>query len=133
MPALVKKLPQEGDIRAVEQSMKLSINPSLVMMRECPYSTKTREVLGNPSPPPSRFSSAVGFAPRDPREHSRVEGCKTHGQGKSRGRRGWISRYLPSLGGARTFSHHYQGRIASLLQCRPLVVAFKLKLTRSLL
>ena len=27
------------------------------MMRECPYSTKTRELLRNPSPPPSRFSS----------------------------------------------------------------------------
>ena len=72
MPALVKKLPQEGDIRAVEQSMKLSINPSLVMMRECPCSTKTREVLGNPSPPPSRFSSAVGFAPLDPRDFPRA-------------------------------------------------------------
>ena len=48
---------------------------------------------------------------RSPREIPRVEGCKTHGQGKSRGRRGWISQYLPSLGGARTFSHHYQGRI----------------------
>ena len=48
---------------------------------------------------------------RSPREIPRVEGCKTHGRGKSRGRRGWISRYLPSLGGARTFSHHYQGRI----------------------
>ena len=68
---------------------------------------------------------------RSPREIPRVEGCKTHGQGKSRGRRGWISQYLPSLGGARTFSHHYQGRIAPLLQCRPLVVAFKLKLTPS--
>ena len=41
----------------------------------------------------------------------RVEGCKTHGQGKSRGRRGWIFQSLPSLGGARTFSHHYQGRL----------------------
>ena len=48
---------------------------------------------------------------RSPREIPRVEGCKTHGRGKSRGRRGWISQYLPSLGGARTFSHHYQGRI----------------------
>ena len=48
---------------------------------------------------------------RSPREIPRVEGCKTHGQGKSRGRRGWISQYLPSLGGARTFSHNYQGRI----------------------
>ena len=51
----------------------------------------------------------------------RVEGCKTHGRGKSRGRRGWISQYLPSLGGARTFSHHYQGRIDwqlhTLLKC----------------
>ena len=26
---------------------------------ECPYSTKTREVLGNPSPPPSRFPSTL--------------------------------------------------------------------------
>ena len=84
-------------------------NPSLVMMRECPCSTKTREVLGNPSPPPSRFSLAVGFAPLDPRgakptasvnlsrfpstleislglrprEIPRVSGCKTHGLGKS--------------------------------------------------
>ena len=48
---------------------------------------------------------------RSPREIPRVEGCKTHGRGKSRGRRGWISQYLPSLGGVRTFSHHYQGRI----------------------
>ena len=38
------------------------INVSLLMMRECPCSTKTREVLGNPSPPPSRFPLAVGFA-----------------------------------------------------------------------
>ena len=27
-------------------------------------------------------------------------------QGKSRGRRGWISQYFPSFGGVRTFSHH---------------------------
>ena len=47
---------------------------------------------------------------RSPREIPRVEGCKTHDQGKSRGRRGWISQSIPSLGGARTFSHHYQGR-----------------------
>ena len=52
--------------------MKLSINPSLDMMRECPCSTKTREVLGNPSPPPSRFSSAVGFAPLDPQDFPRA-------------------------------------------------------------
>ena len=109
-----------------------------------PCSTKTREVLGNPSPTPKRFPetreisrgrspreiSRVEGNPRDfprpwvlhpetrgisrgrsPREIPRVEGCKTHGRGKSRGRRGWISQYLPSLGGARTFSHHYQGRI----------------------
>ena len=44
-----------------------------LMMRECPYSTKTREVLGNPSP---------------------------------LGRRGWISQYLPRLGGARIQSHY---------------------------
>ena len=76
VPALIKKLPLEGEIRTVKLSMKLSINPSLVMMRECPCSTKTREVLGNPSPPPSRFPSAVGFAPLD-------SGCKTHDLGKS--------------------------------------------------
>ena len=28
------------------------------------------------------------------------------GRGKSRGQRGWISQYLPSFGGGRTFSHH---------------------------
>ena len=39
--------------------------PSLVMMRECPCSTKTREGLGNPSPPPSRFPLVMGFAPLD--------------------------------------------------------------------
>ena len=36
---------------------------------ECPYSTKTREVLGNPSPPPSRFPStleiSLGLRPRE--------------------------------------------------------------------
>ena len=37
------------------------------MMRECPCSTKTREGLKNPSPPPSRFPLAMGFAPLDPR------------------------------------------------------------------
>ena len=45
---------------------------SLLMMRECPCSTKTREVLGNPSPPPSRFPSAVGFAPLDPLDFPRA-------------------------------------------------------------
>ena len=49
------------------------------------------------------------------REISRVEGNLKgkgkHGE-KSRGRRGWISQSLPSLGGARTFSHHYQGRLS---------------------
>ena len=107
-----------------------------------PCSTKTREVLGNPSPPPnfprpkrfpegeargkSRGSREIlrdfprpwvlhpetrGISRgRSPREIPRVEGCKTHGQGKSRGRRGWIFQSLPNLGGARTFSHHYQGR-----------------------
>ena len=136
MPALVKKLPQEGDIRAVEQSMKLSINPSLVMMRECPCSTKTREVLGNPSPPPSRFSSAVGFAPLDPQDFPRASPSgnpsglgvqnprprkisrisldprdfpRASPSGNSLGsreigRRGWISQYLPRLGGARIHS-----------------------------
>jgi len=75
VPALIKKLPLEGEIRTVKQSMKLSINPSLVMMRECPCSTKTREVLGNPSPPPSRFPSTLEISlGLRPREISRVSG-----------------------------------------------------------
>ena len=42
---------------------------------ECPYSTKTREVLGNPSPPPSRFPSTLEISLRlRPREMSRVSG-----------------------------------------------------------
>ena len=57
--------------------------PSLVMMRECPCSTKTREGLENPSPPPSRFPLVMGFAPLDPRDFPRVSGCKTHDRGKS--------------------------------------------------
>ena len=89
------------------------------MMRECPCSTKTRDGLGNPSPPPSRFPLVMGFAPLDPRgakpmtagnlsrfpstleislglrprEISRVSG--------NLGRRGWISQSIPRLGGAR--------------------------------
>ena len=46
--------------------------PSLVMMRECPCSTKTREGLENPSPPPSRFPWAMGFAPLNPRDFPRA-------------------------------------------------------------
>ena len=30
-------------------------------MRECPYSTKTREVFGNQSPPSSRFPSSFAL------------------------------------------------------------------------
>ena len=42
---------------------------------ECPYSTKTREVLGNPSPPPSRFPSTLEISlGLRPREISRVSG-----------------------------------------------------------
>ena len=96
------------------------------------YTAERRDVLGCTSPTTKRFPEALEMSlGLRPREIPWVSGCKTHGQGKSRGRRGWISQYLPSLGGARTFSHHYQGRIAPLLQCRPLVVAFKLKLTPS--
>ena len=63
----------------IKSTMKNQWKPSLVMMRECPCSTKTREVLENPSTPPLRFPLAMGFAPLDPR----VSGCKTHGRGKS--------------------------------------------------
>ena len=42
---------------------------------------------------------------RDPRDFPRAkpEG-NLEGRGKSRGRRGWISQFLPSFGGVRTFS-----------------------------
>ena len=44
-------------------------------MRECPYSTKTRELLGNPSPLPSRFPTTIEISlGLRPREISRVSG-----------------------------------------------------------
>ena len=58
-----------------------------------PCSTKTREVLGNPSGRPRDF-------PR-----TKPKG-NLEGRGKSQERRGWISQYLPSFGGVRTLSHH---------------------------
>ena len=44
---------------------------------------------------------------QDPKDIPRAkpEG-NLEGRGKSRGQRGWISQYLPSFGGGRTFSHH---------------------------
>ena len=46
-----------------------------LMMRECPSSTKTREVLGNPSPLPSRFPSTLKISLRlRPRDIFRVLG-----------------------------------------------------------
>merc|ERR1712016_275902 len=118
--------------------------PSLVMMRECPCSTKTREGLENPSPPPSGFPSgfalgkslgsrgakpmAAGNLSRfpstleislglRPREISWVSG--------NLGRRGWIFQSLPPLGGARiqSFLHnalnpgitHFNGQSAAVL------------------
>ena len=96
--------------------------PSLVMMRECPCSTKTREGLENPSPPPSRFPLAMGFAPLDRRDFPRASPSgNPSGLGVQNpwpreisqdfprpsrvsgnlGRRGWIFQSLPPLGGAR--------------------------------
>ena len=46
-----------------------------LMLRDCPCSTKTREVLGNPSPLPSRFPSTLEISlGLRPREISRVSG-----------------------------------------------------------
>ena len=56
----------------IKLTMKNQRKPSLVMMKECPCSTKTREGLENPSPPPSRFPLAMGFAPLDPRDFPRA-------------------------------------------------------------
>ena len=56
--------------------------PSLVMMRECPCSTKTRDGLGNPLSA-LEISLGHGFCTLRPR----VSGCKTHDHGKSLGSR----------------------------------------------
>ena len=58
---------------------------------------------------------------RDPRDFPRAkpEG-NLEGLGKSRGRRGWISQYLPSFGGVWTFSSssiHLQGWIRKIHPC----------------
>ena len=105
------------------------------MMRECPCSTKTREVLGNLSPTPLRFPSTVSFAPLNPRDFPWVSWCKTHGLGKSLGfpstleislglrprEISWVSGNwaagmdfpIPpsSWWSTDTFPHHHQGRI----------------------
>ena len=56
----------------IKLTMKNQWKHSLVMMRECPCSTKTQEALENPFPPPSRFPLAMGFAPLDPRDLARA-------------------------------------------------------------
>ena len=81
-----KSIPDAQEISLL--TLLKSILPFWLMMRECPYSTKTRELLGNRSPLPSRFPSTLEIS----------------GLGKSFGRRGWISQYLPRLGGARIHS-----------------------------
>ena len=48
----------------------LSSSAGKLMMRECPYSTKTRKVLGNPSP----SALEISLGPRDSQEISRVSG-----------------------------------------------------------
>ena len=77
----------------------VKINPSLVMMRECIRAPPRR----------GRYWEIHPRRPisRDPRDFPRAkpEG-NLEGRGKSRGRRGWISQYLPSFGGARTISQH---------------------------
>ena len=68
-----------------------------LMLRDCPCSIKTREVLWNPSPLPSRFPSTLEISlGLRPREISWVSG--------NLGRRGWIFQSLPPLGGARIHS-----------------------------
>ena len=79
---------RQGQVLMTILMMMMVVMLKMIMY---PCSTKTREVLGNPSPTSKRFPET--------REISR-------GRGKSQGRRGWISQYLPRFGGARTFSHH---------------------------
>ena len=63
--------------------------------------------IGKSIPSALEISRGRGFSLRlRLREIPWVSWCKTHGRGKSRGRRGWISQYLPSFGGVRTFSQH---------------------------
>ena len=61
-----------------------------------PCSTKTREIHPRR---PKDFPRLQRYPEGEP------EG-NLEGQGKSGGRRGWISQYLPSFGGVQTFSHH---------------------------
>ena len=87
MPALVKKLPQEGDIGAVEQSMKLSINPSLPgnnermsvlhqdsggIRKSIPSALEIFLGRGFCTPRPSGFPSGLGVQNPRPRKISRI-------------------------------------------------------------
>ena len=87
-----------SDIKDLTQILRRYLNKKLAAEasafpaddeRMYPCSTKTREVLGNPSPTPERFPEG-----------------NLKGRGKSRGRRGWIFQYLPSFGRVRTISHN---------------------------
>ena len=104
-------------------------------MRELSYNALSQDELGCISPPTSGFPFALeisfGFCPQDISRASRnflvigdvqtirsllsaVYRCTKGVQGKSRGRRGWISQYLPSFREVRTFSSssiHLQGWI----------------------
>ena len=63
--------------------------------------------MGNLSPLPSKFSSAVGFALLDTRG-AKPTASESLGS-REIGRQGWISQYLPHLGGAQIQS----GNVAS--------------------
>ena len=54
---------------------------------------------------PSRRGRYWEIHPRRPKDFPRPE-RNLEGREKSEGQRGWISQYLPSFGGVRTFSQH---------------------------
>ena len=69
------KIPKHTNANLLQKELKISLDPfplALLMMRECPCSTKTGEGLENSSPPPSRFPLAMGFAPLDPQDFPRA-------------------------------------------------------------
>ena len=66
---------------------RISCSTPCRKMIECPYSTKTREVLGNPSPTPERFPETLKIS---------LGSQEIVGDGG-----GWISQYLPRFAGSR--------------------------------
>ena len=55
------------------EGFSFPLSEERLMMRECSYSTKTREVLGNPSSPPSRFALGKPLGSQEISRASRMD------------------------------------------------------------